>query len=339
MSRHRQYVLAALLASLAVLCALVLGAVLRTVVFAITVAYVLYPVKRWFLRHGASDRIGSAAATVASFVGVALLLGPLAVLVYERRGQVIGGLQGFPESLSVRVAGFERAVDTEPFVDRAVSILQEFAVDVAVAVPGLGLQFALFTLVVYGVLYKPRAIRAAVYGATPYGYHDVLDRLHQRVKKTLFALYVLQGLTAFATFFIALAVFWLLGYEAVLSLAVIAGILQFIPILGPSLLLVALAAGDFLAGALPRAALVLALGGVFVALAPDAVVRMKLAGKTGELPSSLYFIGFVGGILTVGALGIIVGPLVVALLVEAVALLSEENGSPPAAADAGDETP
>ena len=339
MSRHRQYVLAALLASLAVLCALVLGAVLRTVVFAITVAYVLYPVKRWFLRHGATDRIGSAAATVASFVGVAVLLGPLAVLVYDRRGQFIGGLRGIPESLSVRVGGFEFAVDTEPFVDRAVSILQEVAVDVAVAVPGLALQFALFTLVVYGVLYKPRAIRAAVYGATPYGYHDVLDRLHQRVKKTLFALYVLQGLTAFATFFIALVVFWLLGYEAVLSLAVIAGILQFIPILGPSLLLVALAAGDFLAGAVPRAALVLALGGAFVALAPDAIVRMKLAGKTGELPSSLYFIGFVGGILTVGALGIIVGPLVVALLVEAVALLSEENGSPPAAADAGDETP
>lgn len=336
MSRHRQYVLAALLASLAILSALILGAVLRTVVFAITVAYVLYPVKRWFLRHGLSDRVGSAAATVASFVGVSLLLGPLALLVYQRRGQFIGGLRGIPESLSLRIAGFEFAVDTEPFVERAVSILQEFAVDVAVAVPGLALQFALFTLVVYGVLYKPRAIRAAVYGAVPYGYHDVLDRLHRRVEKTLFALYVLQGLTAFATFLVALVVFWLLGYEAVLSLAVIAGILQFIPILGPSLLLVTLAASDFLAGAVPRAALVLALGGLFIALAPDAVVRMKLAGKTGELPSSLYFIGFVGGVLTVGALGIIVGPLVVALLVEAVALLSEENGTVPTGSETDD---
>jgi predicted PurR-regulated permease PerM len=336
MSRHRQYVLAALLASLAVLSAIVLGAVLRTVVFAITVAYVLYPLKRWLLRHGASDRIGSAAATVASFVAVAFLFGPLAVLVYERREQFIGGLQETPESLSVSIGGFEFAVDTEPFVARAVELLQELAVDVAVAVPGLALQFALFTLVVYGVLYKPRAIRGAVYGAVPHGYHDVLDRLHRRVRKTLFALYVLQGLTAFATFPVSLVLFWLLGYEAVLSLAVIAGILQFIPILGPSLLLVGLAAADVLAGLGVRAALVLVLGGAFVALGPDAVVRLKLAGKTGELPSSLYFIGFVGGVLTVGAIGIIVGPLVVALLIETVALLSEENGSPPAASEAED---
>jgi predicted PurR-regulated permease PerM len=36
---------------------------------------------------------------------------------------------------------------------------------------------------------------------------------------------------------------------------------------------------------------------------------------------SLYFVGFVGGVLTLGAIGIIAGPLIVAILVEVVELL------------------
>jgi len=42
------------------------------------------------------------------------------------------------------------------------------------------------------------------------------------------------------------------------------------------------------------------------------------------MDGSLYFIGFVGGLLSLGAIGIIVGPLVVALLVEAAGLVSQE---------------
>jgi predicted PurR-regulated permease PerM len=71
-----------------------------------------------------------------------------------------------------------------------------------------------------------------------------------------------------------------------------------------------------------RAVLVTVLGLVFVGLAPDAVIRPRLASRTAHLPTSLYFIGFTGGILTLGAVGFIAGPLAVALLVEAVGLLS-----------------
>lgn len=327
MDRNRQYVLGALLIGLAVLAGIVLGAVLQTVVFAITVAYVLYPFKRWFARRGMSDRLASTLATSAAFLALAVILGPLLYVLYERRGQFIEALGSIPESASTTVFGFEIAVDTEPFVDSAIEVLQNIAVSFAVSAPGLALQFVLFTLLLYGLLYKPRAIRAAMLGAVPDTYHDILSRMHRRTKTTLFALYVLQAATAFATFVIALVLFWLLGYTAPLSLAAIAGILQFIPILGPSLLVLALAGNDILIGMPIRAALVLVTGLVFISLAPDAVIRTKLASTTGKIAPSLYFIGFVGGILTIGALGIIIGPLVVALLVEAVQLLSERETS------------
>jgi predicted PurR-regulated permease PerM len=37
---------------------------------------------------------------------------------------------------------------------------------------------------------------------------------------------------------------------------------------------------------------------------------------------TLYFVGFVGGVLTIGPLGFVLGPLAVGLLVETVQLLS-----------------
>jgi predicted PurR-regulated permease PerM len=62
-----------------------------------------------------------------------------------------------------------------------------------------------------------------------------------------------------------------------------------------------------------------ALGLVLVGFLPDAVIRTKLAGRTADLPASLHFVGFVGGVLTLGLIGFIAGPL----LVESLVLLSE----------------
>lgn len=328
MDRNRQYVLGALLVIFAILAGIVLGAVLQTVVFAITVAYVLYPFKQWLGRRGLSNRIASGLATGSAFLAVGLVFGPLFFVLYQRRDQFIETLRGIPETISTSVAGFELTVETEPFVDTAVRTLQDLAVSLAVAAPALSLQIVLFTLLLYGLLYRPRSPRVAILRLVPDQYHDILWRLHDRTRTTLFALYVLQASTAFATFLIALVLFWLFGYSSPLAFAAIAGILQFIPILGPSILIFALVLNDFLIGMPGRGVAMLVTGLLLISLMPDAVVRTKLAGATGKIAPSLYFVGFVGGILTIGALGVVVGPLVVALLVEVVALLSDRAVEP-----------
>ena len=45
------------------------------------------------------------------------------------------------------------------------------------------------------------------------------------------------------------------------------------------------------------------------------------------MPASLYFVGFTGGVLSLGVIGFIAGPVVVAMLVEVVNLLAAENGA------------
>lgn len=321
--RQRRYVLAGLLALTALLAAVLLFEVLGTVFFAITVAYVLLPVRRSLVARGLGRRIASALATLLAFVFVLAVVGPLLFVLYRRRYTVIDLLQAIPGSLDVELFGFTYTVDVAAYLDLLREAIGDLAVDVAQLAPVLALKLTLFVFVVYALLLKPEAVRTGAFGLVPPEYHDVVMALHRRVRETLYALYVLQVATSVGTFLTGLVVFLVLGYEGAVALAVIGGILQFIPIVGPSLLVAVLAASDLLFGDPTRAVAVVVLGAVFVGFLPDAVIRPRLARSTVGLPVSVYFIGFTGGVLSVGVVGLIAGPLVVALLVELVELLSE----------------
>jgi len=322
MPSNRSIVLAALAVTLAVLTAAALASVLTTVFFAITVAYVLYPLRQRLVGLGLPRRVAVAAVAVLAFLAVVVVMVPLGYVLYRRRVALFDVLRRVPDSVTLAAGGFEYVVETTPLLTAAENILRRLAVEVARSVPVLALKLVVFVLLIYGLLYRPDAVRTAVLQLVPGGYHDVVRALHGRTRSTLYAIYGLQAATAVGTFFVALAVFAGLGYRSALALAVVAGLLQFVPVVGPSLLVVVLAAGDLIAGHTGRAVAVLVLGLVLVGFLPDAVIRTKLAGWAADLPVSLYFIGFVGGVLTLGAIGFIVGPLLVALLVETLVLLS-----------------
>ncbi len=321
----RQRTLGALLVAIAALTAVVLAEILQTVIFAITVAYVLYPLRQQLVRRGLSRRVASLIATVVAFLVVVVLIVPVLYVVYRRRGELFEAFGGLPETIPISAGGFEVVLEVAPLVETAQGVIRQFAIAVAAAAPRLVLSMAVFTFLVYGILYRPGAVRSAAFRIVPPEYHDIPTRLHLRTRTTLYSIYVIQAATAAATFVLAFALFSALGYGSSFSLAVIAGILQFVPILGPSILVVALAASDLLIGATTRAVAVLVLGLAVVSFIPDAVIRTRLAARTGKISSGLYFVGFVGGILTIGPLGLIVGPLVVSLLLEVVDLLSERE--------------
>lgn len=323
MARSRRTVLGYLLAAVLVLAAASLRAVVETVVFAVTVAYVLYPLRRRLVERGFSQRVSSAAATSLGFVGLLVVVSPVVYVVYQRRASIVDLLMAIPPELTVVVAGAEFVVETAPVLAAVRTWLTDTAIGVAGGAPVLALKLALFVMVVYGILYKPGAAPEALQGLVPPPFHDVLRALHERVRTTLLGLYVLQAATSLGTVVTGFLVFLALGYEDPFTLAVISGVLQFVPIVGPSLVVLGLAAHDVVAGNDPRAVAVLVLGLFFVGFLPDAIIRPRLANVASHMPATLYFVGFVGGVLSLGAIGFVVGPLVVALLVEVVGLLSD----------------
>jgi len=324
-TRNRKYVLAGVVVAIGVLTGAILLEVLGTVLFALTVAYVLLPVHGWLTRRGLSEWTAAVAATLVGFLGSVAVFSPIVYTLYVRREELIAALEAVPETVTVEFAGGSATVESAEVQAWAVDQVQAIAVSFATAAPELAVKFALFVLLLFGILLKAEeAIRAAV-APVPHEYRDVVYALGLRIRETLYAIYVLQLATSVVTLLVGYPLFWLLGYEAPFTLALIAAILQFVPIIGPSLLVVPLAlyeiavVGDVLGGVL-----VGVLGVLLVAWGPDVTVRPRLARRSARLPGSLYFVGFTGGLFTLGAIGIVVGPLIVAVFVEAVTLLADE---------------
>lgn len=320
----------------AVFTAAVLWNVLGTVFFAITLVYVASPLYRALVVRGLRPWWASALTTALVFASALLLVVPFVIVLYQQRAAIVAQLRAVPETLTISFGGFEFDVVVGEFVGIAVTLLRGLAFDLAGAAPVLGLKLTVLAMVVFALLLRGDAAGRAIMAAVPWRHRQVVRRLSERVRETLLAIYVLQAATGVATFAVALPLFTLLGYDFAFVLAVLAGLMQFMPIVGPSVVIAVLVGAELLAGDVQGAVLIGVLGWLLVATLPDIVVRPRLAERTANVPGSLYFIGFVGGLLTVGMVGIIAGPVAVVLLHETISLLAAETDVAPGGTLVGD---
>ncbi|WP_256288468.1 AI-2E family transporter [Halobellus inordinatus] len=327
MSRQRRYTLGALFVLAGAVAAVLLASVLSTVFFAVTVAYLLWPVRRELVARGQSRRVASGGATAGAFVMTLLVFVPLAVVAYLRFDSFVDLIGLLPAQIDVSLLGFEYVVTLESVATLVVGLVERAARRAATAAPVLLVKVTLFVFLIYSLLFYGEDAQRAALALVPADYRDAARSLNRRARETLFAIYVLQAATAIATFALAIPVFFALGYESVVTLSTVAAVLQFVPIIGPSVLLAGLAAYHAALGELLQAALVFFVGGFVIAWLPDVLVRPRLARETADIPGSLYFVGFFGGVLTIGPIGVVAGPLAVGLFVESAALLSTELNS------------
>lgn len=303
----------------------VLHEVWGVVLFAITVAYVLVPLQSRLVERGMSQWWASTISTLTGTVAALLPFVLAGYLGYRRRDSIVQFLENVPAAIEIPMLGTTYVVDLETLPVGAEEYLSSLALTIAGSLPELGLEATLFAFVLFGLLTSHRAVEDALLRAVPREYRDVAGSLAHRAEETLYGIYVLQAATGAATFAIAVVVFWGLGYDIPVTLAFLSGILQFVPIVGPSILIAVLAIYHVTLGEVGAAIAVVAIAGFFVAWLPDVLVRPRLAKRTGNLDGTLYFVGFVGGLLTVGPIGVVVGPLAVALVAEAMSLLATEN--------------
>lgn len=313
----RQRVLGGLLLLTGALTVFALIDVLWTVFFAITVAYVLAPVKRWIRHRGLGHVVSTLIVTGGAAVAVVVLFAPIGLVLFSRLEDAFMLLSDLPETVELQVAEQDIEIVLVDYIDVVEGWLRDTAIGLSRALPVLLVKFALFVFVVFGLLLHERDVGESAYALVPPRHRGIAERLHQRARDTLFAIYVLQGATAFGTALVALPVFFIFGYESWIALATIAGILQFVPVLGPSLLIGILAVVELIGGgSFVPAAVFVVVGVVAIAALPDLLIRPWLAEMTTELSSVLYFVGFMGGLLSMGAIGVIVGPLLIAVLLE-----------------------
>jgi predicted PurR-regulated permease PerM len=140
----------------------------------------------------------------------------------------------------------------------------------------------------------------------------------------LYALYVVHAATALITVVLAIPFFYLIGFgQHLLFWSFLCGSFQLIPVLGPSLIMFAIAIYAFARGESVTGILVLTVGYPVVAAVPDLIFRPLLLRSGMKMDAGILILGFFAGIVSLGMIGFVLGPLILKLLAEAFKLTRE----------------
>ncbi len=141
--------------------------------------------------------------------------------------------------------------------------------------------------------------------------------LLRRTKEVIFAAVFGHVLVAMVQGTLGGLAFWALGVPTPAVWAVLMGALSLIPMVGPAFVWVPAGAVLIAAGATTRGVILL-LFGLFVISTVDNVIRAILVSARARVHPLVVFFGVLGGVLMFGAVGILVGPV---LIVAAAALM------------------
>jgi predicted PurR-regulated permease PerM len=165
-------------------------------------------------------------------------------------------------------------------------------------------------------------LRARFLSRTPPVVREYVTQLSAVTVDTLYAIYVVQIAIAVLTFFIALPVFYLLGYGNILFYSFLAAFCELIPILGSSSTFVLIGAYALALGDTRGVFIAFFFGYLIVACVPEIYVRPVLVGRRVKISAFIMFIGIIGGILTMGLAGFVLGPVMVVLLINSFRIYS-----------------
>jgi predicted PurR-regulated permease PerM len=178
------------------------------------------------------------------------------------------------------------------------------------------LSLFVFLFTVFAVLANRAAAGAWLRAHIPMR-TEHLERLSRAFFETGRGLIVGQGMTALSQAVIALVAFLSLGVPRALALGLLTGIAALVPMFGPALVWVPVAAGLALAGRTGAAAIMAGVG-VLIIGSVDNIARPIFARYAHlELPTVVLLVSIFGGLSVLGPGGLILGPLFVRLAIEA----------------------
>lgn len=145
---------------------------------------------------------------------------------------------------------------------------------------------------------------------------DVSSTVIRSVLKSMVVIGAVQG-------FLSGLAFWIVGVNGYVFWGVIMGLLSVIPFIGPIIIWLPVAAFMAVSGEYWQAAYLAAWFWIVVA-SVDNVLRPRLVGSETQMPDVLVLLTTIGGLFMFGAIGLIIGPLIGALLMGAWAVYCRE---------------
>lgn len=179
-------------------------------------------------------------------------------------------------------------------------------------------------LVVFTMFYMFRdgdRIRIAVYDILPLErvqVHDIIDRTKEVIAATIYGVLLIAAIQGTLGTFI----FWILGLPSPLLWGTVMFVFCMIPMAGAFLVWVPAAIYLAFSGAYLQAG-ILVVWGVLVIGGIDNLLSPRLVGQRARLHELLIFFGVLGGLRVFGILGVVLGPVVVAVTLALVEMVRQ----------------
>ena len=148
-------------------------------------------------------------------------------------------------------------------------------------------------------------------------------KIFERMKGTISA--VMQGtlLTALAQGTTAGLTYWALGVRFSIFLGVVSAVLSLLPFGGTALVWIPVAIYLFFTGSIVKGCIMIGVGIGLVGLM-DNVLQPFLIGNKAQLPMLFLFFASLGGLASFGLLGLFLGPIILAVLLETFRIYQDE---------------
>ena len=316
----------------------------NVILWATVLAVVFYP-----LHQRIRARVGSpaGAAILSTLLVVVLILLPASFITVAVVRELAGaadnlqaGVQKMSNASTIPGLGWviERSrgyvtidpVEAQKFVaDRLQVWGAALAASTLVVVGGAVGAVVQMVLVVFTLFYMFRDgenIRQSVYEILPLRriqMHDISVRTKDVIAATIYGVLVISAIQGTLGFLI----FWILGLPSPLLWGVVMFFLSMIPMAGAFLVWVPAAIYLALIGAYVKA-LILVVWGLVVIGSIDNFLSPRLVGRRARLHELLIFFSVLGGLEVFGILGLVLGPVVVAITLALIEMVRQSFKPP-----------
>jgi predicted PurR-regulated permease PerM len=316
---------------------------LNVLLWALVLVVVFQPVHRRLLARFGRPNVAAAVSTLLVVVTILAPVSGITVAVIDEIRDTARRLETNPVQLfsfdspyfGPALRWIDQYIDVERFqsptfvrenLEQWTGAIANSTIGVVGSAVGVVVQMLLVVFTMFYLFRDGAALRRALDEMLPLEHSqtgDVLARTREVIGATVQGVIVIAMIQGVLGAFI----FWALGLPSPLLWGVVMFLLSMIPMAGAFLVWAPAAAFLAVAGFWTKA-LVLVAWGVLVVGAIDNVLSPKLVGQRTRLHELLIFFSVLGGLELFGVLGLVLGPVVVAITLALIEMLRQANRPP-----------
>ena len=293
------------------------------IVCSLILSYFLKPLYEYFFKKTENERIASVLTLTSSIL---IIFIPIAIMSYFLILNLIKIVLQYSaylensEILNAQIAqivgNFTNSsvfnnINFSTVFNSLVNFIVEISKNFFSSIPTFLLYLFIILFITYYILIYNKSILKSINQYLPLSLHKQNELLYKvgRNVKVLFKGYFLTGIIQTL---VALFGYVILGAPNIFIITFLTLISSLIPYLGTPLVWVPISIYMIISGS-KIAGIVLLLYGILVINLVDNFLRPYLISDKDTIPPVLVFLGFIGGMMAFGIIGIILGPLIISI--------------------------